>query len=178
MCVALCRKHLIVWLYSCVHPHTMYEISVTLWTLKKYFHKHLDAWRLLFVPFHRMRFSHMAVWKPEAKWRREKQDDGIIEKDSQKVKERRTSSTRDRETGRLKCKYSQKTEREIDNEGYLPFIWIWVIYSITFSFPYVVLTAPVEFTVGLVWSITVSLPISHNISFGVAYTWVKFTEKS
>lgn len=77
-----------------------------------------------------------------------------IEKDSQKVKERRTSSTRDRETGRLKCKYSQKTEREIDNEGYLPFIWIWVIYSVTFS---LFLLPLVEFTVGLVWSIIVSL---------------------
>lgn len=45
-----------------------------------------------------------------------------IEKDSQKVKERRTRSTRDRETDKLKCKYSQKREREFDFEGYLPYI--------------------------------------------------------
>lgn len=81
------------------------------WTFKKYFHKHLDAWGLVFGPFHWMRFLHTPVWKPEAKWRREKQEDGIIEKDSQKGKEQ---TTRDREADRLKCKYSQKKEREGD----------------------------------------------------------------
>lgn len=91
-------------------------------------------------------FSHMPVWKPEAKRRREKQENGIIEKDSQKVKERRkTSSARDREADRLKSKYSQKKEREIDNEGFrmLPFEY-WSVYHVAFSFPCVLLTSPLN----------------------------------
>lgn len=88
----------------------------------------------------------MPVWKPEAKRRREKQENGIIEKDSQKVKERRkTSSARDREADRLKSKYSQKKEREIDNEGFrmLPFEY-WSVYHVAFSFPCVLLTSPLN----------------------------------
>lgn len=151
-----------------------------MWTFKKYFHKHLDAWRLLFGPFHWMRFFHMPVWKPETKWRREKQEDGIIEKDSQKVKDRRkTSSTRDREADRLKCKYSQKKEREIDIGGYrIHAIYLSIGLCTVLFFLSHVFYFPSEFLRGLVWSIIVFFSVSHDISFGVEYTntWVKFTE--
>lgn len=97
---------------------SMYSSTYNIWNIWQCGHSRstLDAWRLVFGPFHWMRFFHMPVWKPEAKWRTEKQEDGILEKDSQKVKER--SSTRDRKADRLKCKYSQKKEREIDIGGY------------------------------------------------------------
>jgi hypothetical protein len=45
-------------------------------------------------------------------------EDGIIENYSQNKEQAQLET----DTDRLKCKYSQKTEKEIDKEGYLPFI--------------------------------------------------------
>lgn len=69
----------------------------------------------------------------------------------------------------------RKKEREIDNEGYLPFIWVSDCVQ-CFLFLMCSTYFPSEFLRSLVWSIIVSLP-SHNISFGAEYsnTWVKLT---
>lgn len=112
-----------------------------MWTLKKYFHKHSDAWRLLFMPFLWMRFSHMLVWKPKAKWRRQKQEDGIIHRKGQSESERRTNSTRDRETDWLKCRYSQKTGRLTTKNTCHSFEY-WIIYNIAFSHVFSLLPPP------------------------------------
>lgn len=55
----------------------------------------------------------------------EKQEDGLTEKDSQKVKDLGKQAQLETEADRLKCKYSQKEERgrlTSEDTGYMPFI--------------------------------------------------------
>lgn len=105
--------------------------------------------------------SHMPVWKPEAKWRREKQEDGIIEKDSQKWKnegnqletERLTdwNANRRRKRGRL-TKRIQDTCHLFEN---------WNVYPVAFSLYCVLLTSLMN-SRGLVWSIGVISLLFHE----------------
>lgn len=121
-------------------------------------------------------FSHMPVWKPEAKWRREKQEDGIVEKDSQKVKEqRKTSSTRDRLTdwnaNIVRRKKEGDWQRRIQDTCHL--FECWIAYCVVMCSVYF----PSEFKKLSVVNNCFSF-VSQNISFGVEYsnTGVKLTE--
>lgn len=91
---------------------------------------------------------------------REIQKYGIIEKDSQKVKKwRKTSSTRDRLTDwNANLVRKKKWSLTIEDTGYMPFIWVLDCIQYCFIFLMCSTFFPNEFLRGLVWSIIVSVP--------------------
>lgn len=94
------------YLWQCGHSGSTF---INIWMLKGSSLGLFSEWGL----------SCMPVWEPEAKWRREKQEDGTIEKDSQKWKNEGNQAQL--ETERLpdwNAGIRREREREVDKRGY------------------------------------------------------------
>lgn len=127
---AQCRKHLTVSLYSYIHPHRIYiYVKVDVQEILLQALGYLKA-LICVCLFTEWGFptSH-ACLETRDKVKERKTGGWSHRKGSQKVKEQRKTPS----TDKLKCKHSQRTERETDNEGCLHLLEYWAMCSIAFS---------------------------------------------